>query len=280
MKIKAFLLSLLFLLSCQIGLSAVIEVPVAPASGATSPYIMGSPGEGGVAPAAGATDFTADASMYGYWMMEQATGADAPDGAGNNALPHISDASGPTQSADHMEGSYSSDLNVAASDAYLLTNAGMDADFPGKTGGYANSISIGCWVKMDESNVRNIMGISSPGDVCSYQIRFDATNMVFRTSTNGYGWYTITGGTAITDDGSTWYHVVGVFDDTNNLIHIYVNGVSDAVAVAYPTSLFLGAGNFIIGVLDGHVDECFLMKRVLTPTEILSIYDHGLAGNR
>lgn len=236
---------------------------------------------GGGTPTAAATNYTNDANMISYWMMEQATAANATDGAGNNTLTRFSDGSGPTQSADPQQGSYSGDLNVAWVEGWLLADGSLSASFPGKdVGGSQGSFSLGAWIKMDESNARRIMGKSGTGDEESYDIRFDATNFLFRISANGYSFTTITGGTAITDDGSTWYHVAAVFDTDNNLIYLYLNGSSDAVAVSFTGATMLGTSSFMIGTFDGHIDEAFIMSRALSSVEVAEIYAHGLAGDR
>ncbi len=237
--------------------------------------------------AAGETNFTNDANMISYWMMEQATGADAPDGKNANNVGHSSDGAGPTQSADPKQGTYSSDLNSADSDFYLLADTSLSAGFPGKnTTGIQTSFSVGAWVKIDASSAMGIISKSANGEDLSWQLYFDGTNMIFGVTHDETpsGLTTVTGGTAITDDGSTWYHVVGVFDSTNDLIYVYVNGTSDAAAVAFVGAMNLSASELYIGggggKFDGHIDEVFVMSRVLSATEVLAIYDHGLEGNR
>ena len=241
---------------------------------------------GGSVPAGGAaTDYTSDGSMVSYWMLEQASGATAVDGhANSNDLAASSDGSGPTQSADAIQGTYSQDFNSGDSEYFALADASLSAGFPGKeTTGSAGSFSVGCWVKIDTDNVMDIIS-KDDGNTGSYKLRYNNPFFIFSVTANGYSATTITDNTAITEDGIVWYHVVGVFDNTNDEIEIFVNGTLNVSAVAYVGLIFLGDIEFRLGkkdaIFDGHIDEAFIMSRDLSAAEVLEIYTSGLAGER
>lgn len=229
-------------------------------------------------------NYTIDANMVSYWYMEQATAANAPDGKSANELTKMSDAGGPAQSADHKQGSYSADLTSSAYEYYERLDADLSAGFPGKdSGGGTGSFSIGAWIKPDLNQAHGIISKMSNGEEMSYCLYSNGTNIVFKVTGKGWDWdATITGSTEITDDGTTWYHCVGVFDTDTNYIYLYVNGASDATAVSYTGSIYLGASPFHIGrgngFLDGHIDEAFIMSRALSASEVDEIYTYGLEG--
>jgi hypothetical protein len=238
--------------------------------------------------AGGATNFTADANMISYWMMEQATGTDAPDGSSSgNTLGHLSDGGGPTQDADHMQGSYSAQCTVSYYEYFARTDADLSIGFPGKTGTSETSFSIGAWVKFDTNAVQGVISKGSDGSNINFVFGFNGAYMRFQISTNGWGLADdIIGSTSLTVDGSTWYHVVAVHDIANHLVHLYVNGSSDAepAVKANPmwnsgtSAFYVGRDNY--GILNGHLDEVFMMNRVLSAAEVMEIYTHGLAGDR
>ena len=242
---------------------------------------------GGVGTAGGgaATDYTSDGSMVSYWMLEQATQSTAVDGhANSNDLAASSDGSGPTQSVDSIQGTYSQDFNSGDYEGFLLADASLSAGFPGKeTTGSAGSFSVGCWVKIDIDDVMDIIS-KNDGNAGSYELVYNNQFFIFTVTPDGYTATTITDDTAITEDGTVWYHVVGVFDNTNDEIEIFVNGTLNVSAVAYVSSIFLGNIDFRLGkkdaIFDGHIDEAFIMSRDLSAAEVLEIYTSGLAGER
>jgi len=224
-------------------------------------------------------NYKLDANMISYWLMEQATAANAPDGMSANELTKQSDAGGPTRSTDHKEGSYSADLNAGSYDYYSRADANLSAGFPGKdSGGGTGSFSVGAWFMLDASDA-SLIGKDANGEQMSFRLKISSTpKFYFAVSGNGWGETGITGGTTPNVAGATWYHVVGVFDTTTNLLYLYVNGASDATAVSFTGDIYLGDSELRIGRFDGHVDEAFIMSRALSASEVEEIYTYGLEG--
>lgn len=82
-----------------------------------------------------------------------------------------------------------------------------------------------------------------------------------------------------------WYHIVGVFDNNNNKVYIYVNGVSvideaeTNVPITRSQSLRIGGESFNtppIYSFNGSIDEVRIYNRALTPDEILMQYYSNL----
>jgi len=257
----------------------LLLLPACTESGAMTTMML----SGGVSGTAAATDYTADGSMEGYWMMEQATGADATDGSGNgNTLTAFSDGSGPTRSADEQEGTYSSDFNSGNTEGFLLADASLSAGFPGKSDvSVPGSFSIGAWFALDVVD-QACDGIHKyAGEDGSYRLRYNGEFYEFGISSNGTSInYLTIDDTAIVEDG-TWYHVVGVYDDTANTVEIFVDGYPGTNAAA-DTTMSTGTDNFRLAkqdnAMDGRMDEVFVMSRALGDAEVLEIFTSGLAG--
>jgi hypothetical protein len=95
------------------------------------------------------------------------------------------------------------------------------------------------------------------------------------------------GGTVNLADGD-WHHVVAIRDTVQDKIILYVDGATDPTLQATDETLagFDGQRSLYIGWLnngagfffDGLIDEVALYDRVLSPAEITSHYNSGLAG--
>ena len=78
---------------------------------------------------------------------------------------------------------------------------------------------------------------------------------------------------------SSYYHIVGVFDDPNNITKLYVNGIQQATTGACtppitPTGnaapLYIGTDN-ANEYFNGTIDEVRIYNRTLTQAEITSL---------
>ena len=65
----------------------------------------------------------------------------------------------------------------------------------------------------------------------------------------------ISGSTTLTTGGSTWYHVAGVYDGSN--LRMYLNGASDATALAATGSISTTNSNVLIGENEGATGRYF-----------------------
>ena len=91
--------------------------------------------------------------------------------------------------------------------------------------------------------------------------------------------YQINGGTAMAEN--TLYLATLTYDGSN--IRLYLNGVSDATAVAATGSITTNTATKKIGVNEngnnqfwsGNIDECGVWSRALTPDEVTELYNSG-----
>ncbi len=130
------------------------------------------------------------------------------------------------------------------------------------------------WLGMEQFG-----GTTTPGNVTFYLRDTDGKDQ------------TLVPAVAVPINDDKWYHLVGIYDGTNDAVYLYVNGVKVAEKLT-PTGF---TGDFVaaagadlnLGWLDivgeyhyeGALDEVALYNRALTPTEIDQHYDDGLAGH-
>jgi concanavalin A-like lectin/glucanase superfamily protein/uncharacterized protein DUF2341 len=84
--------------------------------------------------------------------------------------------------------------------------------------------------------------------------------------------------------GNTWYHVAGVYDDANNLIKLYVNGVlkksttansfTDSIKPLHVSGGYSQVGDFGY-CLNGTIDEVKIYNKSLTSKEIINEMQSG-----
>ena len=155
-----------------------------------------------------------------YYRLDELTGTNAHDYVGGNDGVYYSATLG-------VPGYAATDSDTAASftgvNSYVGNISGTAINFQGHT-----SFTLEAWVKgaagqADESTILS-KGTGASGTVASEQFSLDITGGKFRFYTRGKG-ANIFGATATEGPNGTWQHVVGVYNDTENSISIYVNGV-------------------------------------------------------
>jgi len=146
------------------------------------------------------------------------------------------------------------------------------------------SVSMSAWVKLNGAAYDQKIGANQNGFFGGYKLCIYNSKVEFevRDASNvAHLNRNIAGGTVMTV--GTWYHVVGVYDDVNHIITTYVDGQLDRQMTGVPANA-LGSttGSFIIGrepfdatlyFFNGIIDEVRVYNRVLTPTEIKSLFD-------
>lgn len=131
------------------------------------------------------------------------------------------------------------------------------------------------WLGMEQFG-----GATTPGNVTFVLIDTDHVEKVLRPDP-----------VAVPINDGSWYHLVAIYDGTNDAVYLYVNGVKvdeELAPTGFSGNFAAPAGaNLNLGWLDvgpayhyeGTLDEVALYSRALTPTEIDQHHTNGLAGH-
>jgi len=195
------------------------------------------------------------------------------------------------QDADAKEGSYSRDFEADHTE-YLVHGNGNETDIYGAD----QNMSIGAWYKReDETGTHH--RIVSMWDTAAGNRQYllgvvntagDNDPADFAVSSTGYNMVEAKSLIHI-DAGGGWYHIVGVYDEsqTDEEVAVYVNGYRSDDAGYNPLAHTAGiadkTADFVVGAnydgsatfADGLIDELFVMDRALSAAEVLDIYTNG-----
>jgi hypothetical protein len=239
-----------------------------------------------------------------YWSMDQ---SDVAAGVLADLIGDVDGAvNGPVQDA---SGQVADALTFDGVDDTIDFGDSLDGVFAGAD----NAFTVGMWLKPGApDSARVIFGKSSDtacnpdedGRQWSLMVAADNTlRFVYQTVLPNNG-KSVTSTTAL-DTPATWYHVAVSYDgaiDTapEDRVAIYVDGADDSGSstsvgtfpfdlVDVPARLAAGVRMDSAGAActesgatfyEGAIDELAIWDRVLTPAEIASVHDRGLAGAR
>jgi hypothetical protein len=210
------------------------------------------------------------------------------DSSGLGHTGTLDSANNPDYQTDAPAG-YSAGSYVFTSDKITF---GDHADFSPEAGA-SGVISISIWVKFTSVDTSNggRTWVVTKGNTSNFEYQIqalgDGSNAHFKanvydSSATEIG--SITGTTNIST--GTWYHIAFTWDDGANSSILYVNSVSEGSAGAFglaaadkTSSLMFGQrGDGAGNSLAGSITEFALFARVLTPSEVSTIYTQGLQG--
>jgi len=234
-----------------------------------------------------AYDFSGDPNCVALWKFDN----NALDSKGGNDLTEVNT---PTyDAATKREGTHSIDFEEASAQYCYITDADLDAGFPGKNGTSEQSFSICFWVKFETVNDYRGLVAKYNGDTNerSYLITlWNASKLRFRIGYNG-------GASSSNIDFDTafstgkWYHCAVVYNASDNGMKIRIwddyagtlldnNKTGTAAGDMSPDT-----GDFAVGLLDtdhadlyhtdGKMDEVVIFKDVLSDAEIDEIRAEG-----
>lgn len=226
------------------------------------------------------------ANMVGWWTFDEATGTIANDISGfNNVGTYVS-----TPSVINP-GKVANALNFTAG-KYVTVQNHADVNF-----GPSENFSIDCWIKNKNSGLRTIL--DKRENACNnltaslgYCMFLSNGKLGFQIGNGGaMNNYVASVGNNIADD--KWHLVAITFDRGGNCgstgtLRFYVDGsLVGSPFINVPAgnlitnmNLFIGERQTAFGSnpFEGSIDELEIFKRVLTPAEILAIYNADSAG--
>lgn len=209
-------------------------------------------------------------NLVSYWKFDENTGTLAADSVGTNtgtwngSGSHWT-SSGKINAAGVFDGS-TDYVNVPNASSLNFTTA----------------VSVSAWVYMTTVNINN--------QILSKRSAFSGNGIPYELTSTGnpnkfFSWRVIGSGNNLTStktviQANTWYHVVGTWDGTNQII--YLNGEVEASATATGTitanSTPIAIGQLPSGGgegLTGRIDEVGLWSRGLKEFEVKALYNAG-----
>jgi hypothetical protein len=167
------------------------------------------------------------------------------------------------------------DFTASNSEYFSLPDASLGGLSPG-----SSDFTISAWFNFKSLSQQFLAGVWKTSGAAhrEWLFQLDSSNKInFFTSDNGSNETSVKTSAVSTD---TWYHILVTHDNTGSSRHIYLNGTS--VANDSNVTVYQGGGNFQIGntqnstdFMNGYVDEFNFWARVLTASEIASLYNNG-----
>ena len=211
------------------------------------------------------TDLDPEANLVGRYTFDDANAEDtgggvAQDGAFQGGVTTVNDA---------QRGEV---LNLDGVDDSVVINSLF---------GSAANVTLAAWVNLDGTGGNN-QEIISLGD--SFLLRADETNAgtsIFYY--NGSSYQVVASNIDIA--GSGWTHVAGTFDDANDRITLYINGVEVASVTTTNSISYTVGTNTVIGNhanggtnfnFKGLIDDARVYDKALTAAEIAELADSAM----
>jgi hypothetical protein len=233
-----------------------------------------------------------DTDLMGYWPMDYKDGTSLPDIANG----FDADFQGTTEpeatiSTDAMVGSSAFFDPLLASD--LAYNVPEQDSFQFQ---YQDDFSVSFWFKNTApqfaANHEKIIGRIKVGEAGWY-IEWNNTSkkLIFFMRDNSSDKTGDT--TSVTIPDNNWHHVAVTFDGRRTTLNpnldsyliVYVDKVSKTIGHDFNTDNFYNTADLQIGYVypysnpfSGYLDEVAYYDRVLTPSDVTSLYDKGIAG--
>jgi uncharacterized delta-60 repeat protein len=209
--------------------------------------------------------------VVSLWHLDEGAGISAADSVGtnpgylNNGPSWVSGHSGPAVSFDGVD-----DYVSVPHDASLNPT----------------QITVSAWIKATNWKTEIWRGAVVGND---HKVGEESHGYNLRTGDNGKlsfvvataSWWKEASTASLMSTGQ-WHHIVGTYDGTT--VKVYIDGVErgsaagggDLVASSY--ALNIGRSPYYTDRLfDGVIDEVAIFNRALTPSEVQSIYQHGVA---
>lgn len=210
--------------------------------------------------------------LVGYWSLEETSGTRYDRSSSGNHLTS-------NNSVGQAAGKVANCATFVRTSSQLLSKTG-NSSFP------TNSVTIASWVKLTTfpANATYPALACKWGAVTNRQYSLyldgDADRFAFTVATNtAGGTHTVVATTFGLPSTNSWIFVAAWYNAASSTINIKVNnGTTDTSASVNPVTI--STADFELGrqltyYLDGNLDEVGLWNRVLTSTELTSLYNSG-----
>ena len=207
-----------------------------------------------------------DANLQGYWRLE----SDGSDETANNY--DLTAVNSPT----HATGKFGNGVDLERDNTtYYKVASATNLNI-------TSSKTVSCWIKPESTGLWQTILTHSDGTTTGYDFFLTASNTI------RFGDWGLTTNDSISSDITlavgTWYHVVGIWDATNNVISVWVNGVKKSLATTGSSAsdtgeLRIGADRTSSNAFDGIIDDVAVFNRALSDYEVKALY-YGTADLR
>lgn len=226
-------------------------------------------------------------NIVSYWKLDESSG-DAADSAGSNTLTN-------TNTVTYAAGKINNAANFASASSQYFTIA--DASQTGLDG--MADVSFSFWINFaslptDGNYMIPLAKWNATGNQRSYEVVVRNTSGQYTLeifySDDGLGGASANVATAnVSLSTSTWYYFVITIAGSSETMTLYKDGSSLTLAsnsqngntsIYDSTSAFeVGRGTSDLGYVNGAIDELGIWDRVLSASEVTSLYNSG-AGNQ
>ncbi|MHC4658422.1 MAG: S8 family serine peptidase [Planctomycetota bacterium] len=215
--------------------------------------------------------FDPNLNLIGWWQFEEGSGTMAYDSTGVNHGTLLGDASW----VGGIIGDYALDFDGVGDGVYLQPSAGAGSPL----NIYSTDLSISSWVRIRGTG-GTIVARAKPLYI-TYRLGTTASAAFINTYKQGPGHWLL-----YTDDileQDTWYHIVGVFDRTDDTGRVYVNGLQGAEGsmtidpLSNDAMTKIGCRNDTGDKpFDGGIDDVRIYDKALSSAEVWQLYQEGL----
>lgn len=210
----------------------------------------------------------AQASLIGYWNLNETAGPTAADSSPSGADGTIGAGVTLNQPSTHPGFGTAARFDGTTGQSMGVINVG-NAPF----GSLQNNITIAAWINPDQTGgVRRVWGIDGPGAPQNAGYGFGLQGSGLRFTTFGVKDYNI--GVAGGIQTGTWTHVAAVMDG-NNDVTFYVNGASIGTITHSAPGNTTNADDFTIGG-----GSFFAQERFVGLIDEVRVYDMALTGDQ
>jgi len=207
-------------------------------------------------------------NLVGWWMLDETSGNIAADssGYGNHGI-----VSG---SAEWVSGIKDGALLFDGQEDYI--DCGKDSSLD-----INSSFTASVWVKNNAllDKIKGILMKSEGDSPESYGNQ--GWEFIYRSQAIGYRFYirdennnSPRVAAVLSEDAQAWHHFAGVYDDKNNIMKLYVDGIEQGTTNADLAAFNAPGSSFKIGTIinsnyfNGLMDDVCLYNRALLPAEI------------
>ncbi len=201
-----------------------------------------------------------------YWQLDENTGTSLADSSGSNRPATAANTTWTTGYSGSALG-FNGSTSVATASTAVRTD---------------NSFTVAAWVYLGGTGTTRTAVSQDGASYSGFQLGYDSglNKFVFRMRGGDSTTGVIAAPSTATATVNTWTHLTGVFDDTNDMIILYVDGVRQSRVAGYTTD-WSATGSTVIGrarsaaapaeYWSGRIDEVRLWKQALDGSALTDV---------